>query len=146
MGVKYHFKVPGDPVAKGRPRATTIGGHARLYTPAKTVSFERRVREAAEAAGVAVLDGPVHLTVLAVWAWPKSKHRKRKPRGWEYRSGGPDLDNIAKAVADALNSVAYFDDRQIAKLSCGKYRAAQGLASYTYVSIIQIPEEVEKPI
>ena len=29
-------EVPGEPVAKGRPRLTTQGGHPRAYTPART--------------------------------------------------------------------------------------------------------------
>ena len=30
------FFVPGQPVGKGRPRATVRAGRARLYTPART--------------------------------------------------------------------------------------------------------------
>ena len=37
------FFVPGQPVGKGRPRATVRAGRARLYTPAKTEKYEARV-------------------------------------------------------------------------------------------------------
>ena len=37
------FEIPGDPVAKARPRASMVAGRARLYTPAKTEKYEARV-------------------------------------------------------------------------------------------------------
>ena len=37
------FEIPGDPVAKARPRAAMVAGRARLYTPAKTEKYEARV-------------------------------------------------------------------------------------------------------
>lgn len=36
------FFVPGQPVGKGRPRATVRAGRARLYTPARTADAEAR--------------------------------------------------------------------------------------------------------
>lgn len=33
----------------------------------------------------------------------------------------PDIDNIAKSVLDALNGVAYIDDKQVYSLTCNKY-------------------------
>ncbi len=141
----YHLNIPGDPVAKGRPRATTIGGHARLYTPAKTVSYERRIREAAEAAGVQPIEGPVYLAIYCYWQWPKSKERKRNPREAAWRDSGPDADNVAKAVADALNGVAYQDDRQVCDLRVFKLRPSQGECSCTIVCIKSIDEQKAQP-
>lgn len=37
------FEVPGKPQGKGRPRASVVGGHARMYTPAGTASYENRI-------------------------------------------------------------------------------------------------------
>ena len=40
----------------------------------------------------------------------------------------PDMDNIAKVVADSLNSFAYHDDSQIAFMIAKKvYSAVEGL-------------------
>ena len=40
----------------------------------------------------------------------------------------PDMDNIVKVVADALNGVAYHDDVQIALVQAKKcYSAVEGL-------------------
>lgn len=136
----YAFIVPGEPVAKGRARSTRSGRH---YTPARTVSFEGRVREAAQLARVKPIDGPVELTVIAVWAWPKSKHRKRSPRRPEYLDTGPDADNVAKACADALNGVAFVDDRQVARLVVEKRRPEQGDPPAVHIEIRELARDVE---
>lgn len=39
------FEIPGDPVAKARPRAAVVAGRARLYTPAKTRELEIPIPE-----------------------------------------------------------------------------------------------------
>lgn len=36
--------VPGEPVGKGRPKASTAGGFVRMYTPAKTADYEEEIR------------------------------------------------------------------------------------------------------
>lgn len=38
-----NFHIPGQPVGKGRPRIGKVGAHARMFTPAKTVSYESTV-------------------------------------------------------------------------------------------------------
>ena len=38
-----------------------------------------------------------------------------------YPTKKPDVDNIIKIIADALNGVAYNDDKQIVMCNCGKY-------------------------
>jgi crossover junction endodeoxyribonuclease RusA len=88
------FTVPGIPVPKERPRF----GRGRVYTPEKTVAYERKVRFYAAAARVRPIDGDVALT-LAIYL----PDRRRR-----------DMDNIEKAIKDALNGVAYEDDSQVA--------------------------------
>ena len=44
-------------------------------------------------------------------SWPK----KRKAAA-HYVTGKPDVDNVCKLVADAMNGIAYRDDAQIAEL------------------------------
>ena len=117
--------VPGDPVAKGRPRITTRGGYARAYTPQKTRDYEARV--AAEArkvmGGRKPLQGPLSVEIEAYMPIPASWSRGR-----EYEAAlqiieptsRPDLTNIAKAVEDALNGVVWKDDSQITELGLVK--------------------------
>lgn len=56
------------------------------------------------------------LTITAYYKIPKSASKKK---AYEMSSGKivptkkPDIDNIIKIVADALNGIAYYDDKQI---------------------------------
>lgn len=133
----YRFQIPGEPVAKGRPRARVLpSGHAGVYTPKRTASFEQKVRDCALAAGICEpLEGALQVHVVAHWEWPRSKWRKREPLRPCWRGDGPDADNVAKAICDALNGVAYLDDRQVARLVVEKHRAAQGEPARTVVVI-----------
>lgn len=56
---------------------------------------------------------PVTLRIIARYLPPKSVSKKRKfdmLEGRELPLKKPDMDNIVKVVADALNGVAYHDD------------------------------------
>lgn len=97
MSRYVYFTVPGPPVPKGRPRF----GNGRAYTPKRTADYERAVREAAKAAGVSSSTAPCGVSLH--FALPDARNR--------------DLDNLAKAVTDALNKgLAYEDDGQIVEL------------------------------
>jgi Holliday junction resolvase RusA-like endonuclease len=109
--------VPGEPVAKGRPRFDRATG--RAYTPAKTRSFEGALKYAAQQVmgERPPLEGPLHLDMLVVLPIPQSwsKKRQAEARGallWPTKK--PDFDNFQKGV-DALNLVVWVDDGQIVK-------------------------------
>ncbi len=129
------FTIPGEPIAKARPRATTVHGHARMYTPKKSAAFEDRVSIYAQEAGAEVLDGPVAVTLRFWSAWPKTKWRKRTPRGEAWKDNGKDVDNLAKAVLDGLNGVAWHDDRQVVLLEVSKLYTAQGKPARVEVEV-----------
>ena len=114
------FIIPGEPVAKGRPRATSINGMARMYTPKKTVNYESLVALAAQQAmaGRPLMDGPVELSFEARFTIPKSWTKKRLAAHIEcpeYVTKKPDLDNLEKALGDGMNGVVFADDSQIAQ-------------------------------
>lgn len=126
------FEVPGRPQGKGRPRAYARGGHARVYTPEKTVTYENWIRMCYLAAhGHTCLAAPVTLTVDACFTVPKSysKARAASCKANETRpTVKPDADNVLKAVADALNGVAYRDDSAVVEMHVAKrYGASDGL-------------------
>lgn len=109
------FTVPGTPQGKGRPRFSTLGGHARAFTPQKTVAYEGLIALAGQdaMAGAELVDGPVKVTAFATFAIPASWTKKRKAAA-KYHATKPDSDNIAKAIGDGLNGVVWRDDSQIA--------------------------------
>ena len=116
------FRVNGIPQGKARPRFTKAG---RSYTPANTRRYEEDVREAAlKAAAIQGYTKADKHTALAVsitaWfpvpaSWPKKK-RAAAMAGDIYPTAKPDADNLAKAILDALNGIAYHDDKQV--VSC----------------------------
>ena len=115
------FMVPGVPVAKGRARATTRGGIARMYTPAKTRNFEDLIRcGAARAMGERrPVEGPVVVTVTAFLAPPKSLSKAKRALaldGLIKPVTRPDADNYAKAALDGCNAILFRDDSQITDL------------------------------
>lgn len=111
--------VPGQPVAKGRARATSINGRARLFTPAKTVAYEGLIALAGEKAmdGREPLLGPLAITVFANFQLPKKPSKARLAKaaaGQDYHTARPDGDNVLKAAGDGLNGIVWRDDSQIA--------------------------------
>ena len=112
------FTVPGEPVGKGRARVGRVGGHARLYTPAKTVAYEGLVAHAGHLAmaSAAPFTGPLAVEIEAVHPVPASWSKKRRQQaldGLVRPTVTPDWDNIGKAISDGGNGVVWADDRQI---------------------------------
>ena len=111
--------VAGEPVGKGRPRFSSAGSFVRAYTPKKTVSFENlvRIEYGLQTNNYRFLDDDMlDLRIIAYFPIPKSTSKKKREmmlKGKIRPAKKPDADNILKAVADALNTVAYKDDRQI---------------------------------
>lgn len=120
------FRVNGIPQGKARPRFTKGG---RAYTPAKTRRYEEAVREAAQLAAQAQgfikhdKGTPLKASVTAWFpvpaSWPKKK-RAAALSGALYPAVKPDADNIAKAVLDALNGIAFHDDKQVVSCTVSK--------------------------
>jgi len=122
---KVAFVIPGDPQGKGRARVGKINGHARMFTPQKTVAYEGLVAMAAQSAmaGAGPFLGPLAVEIEAVHTIPASWSKKRREgalAGRERPTTKPDIDNIAKAVADGGNGIAWADDKQIVALSASK--------------------------
>ncbi len=125
-------------IAKARPRFER--GH--VYTPKKTQQFETAVAFTARNAmkGADPIDGPCSLEIYALFqvptSWPKWK--KRAAMGKPYTGAG-DADNMVKAVSDALNKVAYADDRQVAHVTIQRIYGDRDIFRVTLVPHDGIP-------
>lgn len=127
------FFVPGQPVGKGRPRAAKRGSHIQLYTPEKTASYENLVATAAHGSmrgaepikGACHVDMDIRLMVPMSWS---AKRRNQALEGLVFPTKKPDLDNILKAVFDAINGIVWEDDVQAVYVQAVKrYSAVPGV-------------------
>ncbi|GAA4649673.1 hypothetical protein GCM10023116_19510 [Kistimonas scapharcae] len=106
--------IPGEPVAKSRPRLTRRG---RAYTPQKTAVAEEYVRTVViSQTGCLSLEGPVALELLTVLPIPMSWSQKKRmaaQKGMIRPAVTPDFDNLSKLYCDAVNGIWWQDDRQM---------------------------------
>ena len=116
---RFEFTVSGRPKGKGRPRMTKTG---HVYTPPETKRYESEIRQAFLRQGGESFGGaPVMVEVEALFPMPVSWTKKdRAERDGTYCENKPDLDNITKVALDALNSVAWTDDKTVAVLIAQK--------------------------
>lgn len=118
--------LPFEPVPKGRPRFHVFRGRVHTFTPQKTKEFEYCVAEYYKgAAGGCYFAKGVPITVSMVFGMPMpaSTSKKRKADMLEdiiKHTVKPDCDNLIKAILDALNGVAWYDDAQIVTLHVQK--------------------------
>lgn len=120
------FSVLGRPQGKGRPRFSRRSG--TVYTPKKTMEYEEKIRQAYLEAGGKKYASPIVVIVNAYFLVPASwsKSIRRSALNGVFRPGKrPDIDNILKAVMDALNGVAYLDDKQVIECYCTKRYAEE---------------------
>lgn len=104
--------IPGKPFAKQRVKFSRATGSA--YTPKETVSFEGTVGRIAAEHFPEPLEGPVVVTIRAIFEPPKSwSKKKREAHLYGPHTQRPDLDNIEKAILDGLNRIAFADDGQV---------------------------------
>ncbi|WP_407059252.1 RusA family crossover junction endodeoxyribonuclease (plasmid) [Ralstonia syzygii subsp. celebesensis] len=135
------FSVPGQPVAKGRPKFARQGGFVRTYTPEPTARYENLVKLAATQAmaGQPPIEGPVELWLDINLQIPASWSKKRQQQaaaGHVAATKKPDADNVLKAVKDGMNGIVWVDDAQAVEYRISKrYSASPGVL----VSVEQLP-------
>lgn len=139
------FTVPGEPVPQPRHRAGVQkkgrrAGKAQLYLPDDhpVHTFKAAVALVAGQAcrGRKVpAGGPVELTLVFVFPRPGYLVWKKKAMPREVMTAKPDLDNLAKAVKDAMNGIAWADDAQVVRTVQEKWYAAGGEPARTVVTV-----------
>ena len=144
------FTVPGPPLSQPRQRhRIALGGSGKAYvqnyipTHAPVNTYKAAVQMACSAQIGSMLDGPLSLVALFVMPRPASKTRKTKPNPSYPHVGIPDLDNLEKALLDAMQGVAFANDSQVACKFTRKIVAAGGEMPRTEVTLgpIEPPPE-----
>lgn len=142
-----HFNVPGQPVGKGRPRIGRVGAHARMFTPAKTVNYEGMVAMAAQTAmaGRGLIECAVQVRMEIDCQVPASwsgKKQRDALAGHVFPTTKPDVDNVEKAIFDAMNGVVWKDDVQVVDVVKRKrYAAVPGVRVWVQPLVVVSPQQ-----
>lgn len=114
--MKQTFVVLGKPIAQPRHRATFRGGFAKMYIPREhpVHDFKQRIIDEALRHNPVRIEGCVRLDLMFAFAQPKG-------RTGQFKMGKPDLDNLEKAVMDALTTAGVWcDDAQVVEKHSAK--------------------------
>ncbi|MES0334762.1 MAG: RusA family crossover junction endodeoxyribonuclease [Candidatus Magnetobacterium sp. LHC-1] len=116
------FTIPGPPTGKARPRVTRWGTH----TPEQTVLYENLVKTMYMQTRTEKFadDKMIEMSIEAYFKIPKSATKGKRLamiHNIVRPIKKPDIDNICKIIADALNGLAYKDDTQIVKVNLEKF-------------------------
>ena len=138
MNKEVEFIIYGEPMAKQRPRATTYGKIARVYTPKDTINYENKVLscyiDKLKELGIDTTkpyfekNELIEVNIHSYFPLVKGDYGKkglnksgRDKLAQVYCPSKKDADNLAKIILDGLNEVAYVDDKQVVILTSIKY-------------------------
>lgn len=121
----FTFHVPGTPEPLRRHRAGSRGGRVVTFDDPRNQPYQDRIRWAwRDAGGTQLGDELVDLQVISLFARPATHIRRDGSlSALGQRATNPsrsDVDNLAKNVMDALNGLAWTDDRQVVSLTSVK--------------------------
>ena len=116
------FIIHAVPYPKGRPKVARNG---HVYTPTATREYEELIVSEwnIQHGKAAPIENPIAVRVMFYMPIPKAtskKARERMAAGLEVPAKKPDIDNLLKAVLDALNGKCYHDDNQLVEISAKK--------------------------
>jgi Holliday junction resolvase RusA-like endonuclease len=127
------FFIAGIPKAQPRVKAYVRGGHAGVYTPDSAETWKQEVRrQAAANAPESLIGGVVRVDLDFYLPRPKThldKHGVPKPKSPVWHCKKPDLDNLIKAVTDAITDTQriWLDDSQICEITATKTYALNAI-------------------
>ncbi len=135
MIVSQQFIVQGTIVTKARPRARIVNNkYAQMYTPKTTANYENLIKVQYEnQCNHYFGESPLKVDICAYFVCPKAEEHLL-PFGLQCVNK-KDLDNIAKTVLDALNGIAYKDDKQVISLTVSKKYISENETERIEVSI-----------
>lgn len=132
------FRVAGQVVGKPRPRFNRMGTKVRTYTPKNGEMFEELVRNSYMAQCGDMHKGAVKVEIAYRRVLPKSRPKKVEIEPDLFK---PDVDNVAKAVLDALNGVAFEDDKDVVSLKVEKLPRVRIEQDEMYVIVSDADDE-----
>lgn len=137
--LRVHFRVRGRPIAQPRRRpGRAFGGGFNTFLPKDhpVRGYRGSIAAAAKEAmnGRQPVSGPMQVTVTFVLARPKAL--RVGLRCWAPVK--PDVDNLLKALYDAVKGVVWLDDKQVVSERSQKVYAATGEGPTVEVTIEEV--------
>lgn len=123
VNIRHFVIIPGQPVAKGRPRFAN--GHA--YSPKLSQRWEQSAAfQIQSIIGSPRYACPMKLEVTAYFHRPLKMNAKKYSTNRIHHTSRPDADNVLKAVCDALTLAGVVkDDSVLNHVVLTKYYAAK---------------------
>lgn len=124
--LNLHFHIAGIPKAQPRVKAFRRGRFAGVYDPGTADNWKLMIRAEAKRSWSGVVShDPIRMRVWFFMPRPKSHFAKdgsRKAKTPHFHTSKPDLDNLVKAVMDAINDCGniWHDDSQVVDLEISK--------------------------
>lgn len=119
-----------EPIPQLRPRASTRGGHVRVYDQPKVKQFKNLLRALViEQYKKPPLTGALSVSLLFYRPIQRSLsniERQRRLSNEHKAIVKPDTDNYIKSTLDSLNGFLWKDDSQIVKLTAEKRYGERG--------------------
>lgn len=115
-------------------QSTQFSKNGFAFTPAKKREYQNALKSAiANSQGLPPkpLDKPLALIITYFFPAPK-KHTSTKKKAaefeargnWAFKTSSPDMDNLMKAVADAMNKVVFVDDSRVCDTRLRKFETS----------------------
>lgn len=119
--------VEGIPKGQPRPRAFARGGKARVYDAGTAEGWKSQIALALkDLRPEAPIAAPLLVELIFFLPRPKRLMRRADPDGPIAHTGKPDLDNLVKAVFDAITTIRVWgDDTQVVQLRAEKFYAGR---------------------
>lgn len=121
-----YIEVPGNPIAKKRPKFARVGNGVKVYNPSETDEGRFLVSVFTQVGEFEPIRGPIRLDLTFIMKRPKGHYgtgknaNKLKKSAPVYHIVKPDRDNLDKFVMDALNGYLWRDDCQVVQGSITK--------------------------
>ncbi len=136
------ISIPGNPIAKKRPRFVKRGNFARTYNEQQTEEGKFIANVLQQIEGHEPYTGPVQMECVFCFKRPKYHYgtgknsASLKSSAPEFPIKKPDIDNCEKFVLDCLNDIVFQDDALVVKTTASKI---YGERPYTEIRINKIP-------
>ena len=135
--------VSGVPKAQPRARAFSRGGRVRMFDPGTASAWKEEVAlELRRHRPSKPIERPVMLCVEFFMPRPLRLQRRQDPEEAILMTAKPDVDNLLKAIMDALTDDGWWDDDAlVCTVVASKSYAAKNASSGARIQICLLPED-----